>query len=141
MPMNRRRLCLILFFSAASLGSSILAAPQSTTTQTGTAVYYSDRMNGRRVALKGEKYDKNALTAATHGTYPLGSMLRVTNLSNGKSVTVKINDRMSTRSKALIHLSRKAAVELDMIRSGHTKGQNRVTSNERQIALEASNES
>jgi rare lipoprotein A len=77
-------------------------------------------MNGRRVALKGEKYDKNALTAATHGTYPLGSMLRVTNLSNGKSVTVKVNDRMSSRSEALIDLSRKAAEELDMIKSGHT---------------------
>ena len=71
--------------------------------------------------MKGDKYDKNALTAATHGIYPLGSMLRVTNLSNGKSVTVKVNDHMSTRSKALIDLSRKAAEELDMIRSGHTK--------------------
>jgi rare lipoprotein A len=121
MTMNRLRLSLILFLFAASQSSSILAAPQSTPTQTGTAVYYSDRMNGRRVALKGEKYDKNALTAATHGTYPLGSMLRVTNISNGKSVTVKVNDRMSSRSEALIDLSRKAAEELDMIKSGHTR--------------------
>jgi len=88
--------------------------------QTGTAVYYSDRMDGKGVSLRGEKYDKNALTAA-HKQYPLGSTVKVTNLQNQKSVTVKINDRMNPRSKAIIDLSRKAAEDLDMIRSGHTK--------------------
>jgi rare lipoprotein A len=89
-------------------------------TQTGTAVYYSDRMDGRSVSLRGEKYDKNALTAA-HKRYPLGSTVKVTNLRNKKSVTVKINDRMNPRSKVAIDLSRKAAEDLDMIRSGHAR--------------------
>jgi len=89
-------------------------------TQTGTAVYYSDRMEGTGVSLRGEKYDKNALTAA-HKRYPLGSRVKVTNLRNRKSVTVRINDRMNPRSKAVIDLSRKAAEDLDMIRSGHAR--------------------
>jgi rare lipoprotein A len=89
-------------------------------TQTGTAVYYSDSMDGHGVSLRGEKYDKSALTAA-HKSYPLGSMVKVTNLRNKKSVTVKINDRMNPRSKAVIDLSRKAADDLGMIRSGHAQ--------------------
>lgn len=67
--------------------------------QTGTAVYYSDSMDGKRLSRKGETYDKHALTAATHNVtaathkrYRLGGMLRVTNISNKKSVTVRVND-------------------------------------------------
>ena len=104
-----------------SLGFPGLSATQDTTAQTGTAFYYSDKMDGKAVSLKGETYDKNALTAATHKGYPLGSKVRVTNLSNNKSVTVKVNDRMNSKSKAVIDLSRKAAEEIDMIHSGHAK--------------------
>ena len=89
--------------------------------RTGVAVYYSDKMDGKGVSLKGEKYDKNALTAATHTHYPLGSMVKVTSLSNGKSVTVKVNDRMNPKSKAIIDLSRKAAEEIDLIKNGHAR--------------------
>jgi len=105
----------------ASLGFPALRAAQDTTAQTGTAVYYSNKMNGKAVSLKGETYDKNALTAATHKGFPLGSKVRVTNLSNNKSVTVKVNDRMNPRSKAVIDLSRKAAEEIDIVHSGHAK--------------------
>lgn len=90
-------------------------------TQIGTAVFYSDKMDGRPVSLKGEKYDKNALTAATHKGFLLGSRVKVTNLANHKSVIVIVNDRMNPKSHAVIDLSRKAAAELDMIDSGHTK--------------------
>jgi rare lipoprotein A len=88
---------------------------------TGTAVYYSDKMNGRGVAMKGEKYDSSALTAATHSGFPLGSTVRVTNLSNHKAVSVKVIDRMNPKSKSVIDLSRKAAEEIDLIRPGHAK--------------------
>ena len=88
-------------------------------TVTGVAVFYSDSMDGKTVAMKGEKYDKNAMTAATHTGFPMGSMVKVTNLSNHKSVTVKVNDRMNPRSKSVIDLSRKAAEELDLIHAGH----------------------
>jgi rare lipoprotein A len=102
-------------------GVPALSASRDAGAQTGTAVYYSDKMNGKGVSLRGETYDKNALTAATHKSYPLGSKVRVTNISNNKSVTVKVNDRMNPRSKAVIDLSRRAAEEIDMIHNGHAK--------------------
>jgi len=104
-----------------SAGVSALSANRGPRAQTGTAVYYSDKMNGTGVSLRGETYDKNALTAATHKGYPLGSKVRVTNISNNKSVTVKVNDRMNPRSKAVIDLSRRAAEEIDLIHNGHAK--------------------
>src|SRR5215469_13648303 len=59
------------------------------TPETGIAIFYSDAMQGKAVA-SGEKYDKDALTAA-HRTLPLGTMVKVTNLKNNKSVVVKVN--------------------------------------------------
>lgn len=106
--------CLLASISAGSLN----AAPH---TVTGTAVYYNDKMDGKALAMKGEKYDKNALTAATHSGFPLGSMVKVTNLKNQKSVTVKVNDRMNPKSKSAIDLSRKAAEEIDLIHAGHAR--------------------
>lgn len=99
----------------------LLGASRHAATQRGIAVYYSDKMDGTGVSLKGEKYDKNALTAAAHKRYPLGSMVKVTNIANNKSVTVKINDRMNPKSKAVIDLSRKAAEEIDMVKGGHAR--------------------
>jgi len=116
-----QRLILAVVVLCGWAGCYASGAPQRPPTETGTAVYYSDKMDGRRVFLKGERYNKNALTAATHSRYSMGSMLRVTNLSNGRSVTVRVNDRMSPRSKATIDLSRKAAEEIGMIKSGHAK--------------------
>jgi rare lipoprotein A len=115
-----QRLPLALLLSTCAV-FPLFGAARYTTTQTGAAVYYSDKMDGKGVSLKGERYDKTALTAATHQRFPLGSMVTVTNLSNNKSVTVKINDRMNPNSKAIIDLSRKAAEEIDMVRSGHAK--------------------
>jgi rare lipoprotein A len=77
-------------------------------------------MQGKPV-FSGEKYDKNALTAA-HRTLPIGTMVKVTNLKNNKSVVVKINDRGPHGSKArIIDLSGRAAQELDMIKDGTAK--------------------
>jgi rare lipoprotein A len=114
-----RLLAYLLLFGLCVTGPAFSKA-RYPHTQTGTAVYYSDSMDGKGVSLRGEKYDKGALTAA-HKSYPLGSKVKVTNLRNQKSVTVRINDRMNPRSKAVIDLSRKAAEDLDMIRSGQTK--------------------
>src|SRR5262249_8877546 len=88
--------------------------------ETGTAVFYSDKLVGRKLT-SGEKYDKNALTAA-HRTLPLGTMVKVTNLKNNKSVVVRINDRGPHGSKTeIIDLSGRAAQDLDMIKDGRTK--------------------
>jgi rare lipoprotein A len=100
---------------------ALLQAWGQTNSETGIAVYYSDIFHGRPVASGAtEKYDKNALTAA-HNRHPFGTRVRVTNLTNDKSVVVTINDRMRSRSKLAIDLSRRAAEELGFVREGKTR--------------------
>ncbi|MEI7595883.1 MAG: septal ring lytic transglycosylase RlpA family protein [Bacteroidota bacterium] len=84
--------------------------------QKGTANYYSDKMQGRRT-FTAEKYNKNAFTAA-HATLPMNTMVKVTNLKNGKTTIVRINDRCSNNAKRVVDLSKAAAKEIDMIRDG-----------------------
>ena len=62
----------------------------------------------------------NALTAA-HRTFPFGTLVRVTNLANGKIIVVRVNDRGPFKEGRLIDLSLKAARDLDMISSGTSK--------------------
>jgi rare lipoprotein A len=80
--------------------------------ETGRAAFYS----GGRTA-SGERTGPNGLTAA-HRTLPFGTMVRVTNRRNGKTVVVRIVDRGPYGRGRMIDLSRAAAVELDMIGSG-----------------------
>ena len=82
----------------------------------GKATYYSDRMQGHRTA-SGDKYDKKLLTAA-HATLPFNTLVQVTNVRNGKSVIVKINDRKARNRQVIIDLSRAAAEEIDLVRAG-----------------------
>ncbi len=84
--------------------------------QRGEAAYYSARFDGRRTA-SGDIFDSNRLTAA-HRSLPLGSRVQVTNLNNGRQVTVRINDRGPYTRGRIIDLSRRAAARLDMIRAG-----------------------
>ncbi|MBC5991337.1 septal ring lytic transglycosylase RlpA family protein [Pontibacter cellulosilyticus] len=85
-------------------------------TAEGKATYYADRMQGHRTA-SGDKYDKKLLTAA-HATLPFNTLVQVTNVKNGKSVVVKINDRKARNRQVIIDLSRAAAEEIDLIRAG-----------------------
>jgi rare lipoprotein A len=82
----------------------------------GIASYYADEFHGRTTA-NGETYDMYALTAA-HRTLPFNSRVRVTNLDNGKSVIVRINDRGPFKGERIIDLSLAAAKEVDMIPRG-----------------------
>ncbi len=82
----------------------------------GTASYYGGKFHGRKTA-SGERFNKEALTAA-HKTLPLGTQVRVTNLRNGESVNVKINDRGPYIKGRIIDLSKGAARELGMIKAG-----------------------
>jgi rare lipoprotein A len=86
-----------------------------------TASYYGRRFHGRLTA-NGERFDMGALTAA-HRTLPFGTLVRVTNPRNGRSVTVRINDRGPFIAGREIDLSRAAAEEIGMIRSGHARVQ------------------
>ena len=87
--------------------------------QVGLASYYADDFQGRETA-SGEKYDKNALTAA-HKEFPFGSYIRVTRLDNGKSVVVKVNDRGPYFEGYVVDLSRRAAEAIDIIDIGVAK--------------------
>lgn len=84
--------------------------------QVGMASYYGAEFHGRPTA-SGEIFDMNALSCA-HRTLPLGTKVRVTNLENGKSVILKVNDRGPFVDGRIIDLSRGAAEKLDMIQSG-----------------------
>lgn len=107
---------LFFIFTAVSCSSLGRTATPGDANE-GLAAYYADSLHGKKTA-SGEKYDKNALTAA-HRTLPFGSVVRVTNLANRRSVEVRINDRGPYAGRhRIIDLSRKAAERLDMIRAG-----------------------
>jgi rare lipoprotein A len=82
----------------------------------GEASYYGRELAGNRTA-SGERFNPGALTAA-HRTLPLGSKLRVTNKTNGKSVVVRINDRGPFVGKRLVDVSFAAAQQIGMVRAG-----------------------
>ena len=84
--------------------------------QTGYASWYGKPHQGRRTA-SGEPYDMSQLTAA-HPTLPMGTRLVVTNLKNGRSVAVRVNDRGPTVAGRIVDLSYAAARELGAIGDG-----------------------
>jgi rare lipoprotein A len=116
---------LLLVYAGVLAITTLAELPQVLTAQkkapqTGTAIFYSDKLHGHALT-SGEKYDKNALTAA-HRTLPMGTKVKVTNLKNNKSVVVRINDRGPHGPKSqIIDLSGRAAQELDMIGDGRAK--------------------
>ena len=85
----------------------------------GTASYYDDKFNGRETA-NGEIYDGAKMTAACN-VLPMGTWVRVTNLSNNRWVVVKTNDRLHARMTRVVDLSRAAAQKLGYIGKGLTK--------------------
>ncbi len=85
-------------------------------TQAGKASYYADKFQGRKTA-SGETFRQNRMTAA-HQTLPFGTKVKVTNLSNGKTVKVRVNDRGPFVAGRIIDLSRKAARKLGMTQAG-----------------------
>src|SRR5207342_1109438 len=84
--------------------------------ETGTASFYGQKFHGRRTSSL-EVYDMYAFSAA-HKTLPLPSFARVTNLANGKSVIVRVNDRGPFHDGRIIDLSYAAAVKLGVNRAG-----------------------
>jgi rare lipoprotein A len=85
----------------------------------GTASYYGKGFNGRRAA-NGETFNMHAMTAA-HRSLPFGTQLQVTNMRNGRSVVVRIQDRGPYVRGRVLDLSYGAARALDMITSGTAK--------------------
>ena len=84
--------------------------------ETGQASWYGKARHGQRTA-SGEHFDMHALTAA-HRTLPFGTIVRVTDLSSGRSVNVRINDRGPFRGGRVIDLSYEAARKLGILARG-----------------------
>jgi rare lipoprotein A len=82
----------------------------------GKASFYGAEFHGRKTS-SGETYDQNRLTAA-HRTLPFGTVCRVTNLKNGKSVVVRVNDRGPFIQGRILDLSYKAANLLEGVKAG-----------------------
>jgi rare lipoprotein A len=82
----------------------------------GKASYYADKYHGRQTA-SGERFDQKAMTAA-HRTLPFGTKVKVTNIRNGKSVLVRINDRGPFVKGRIIDLSRSAFASIGSPASG-----------------------
>lgn len=117
-------LCLVITVSSChrksvpekSSGSTSSPTSGKMTRQTGKASYYADKFDGRKTA-NGEIFSQKKLTAA-HRTLPFGTMVIVKNLANGKTVTVRINDRGPFAENRIIDLSRAAANAIDMVKQG-----------------------
>jgi len=82
----------------------------------GVASWYGPDFHGKRTSM-GETYDMYGMTAA-HPTLPLPAYVRVTNLQNGRSVVVRVNDRGPFKRNRVIDMSYAAALRLDMVRDG-----------------------
>ena len=129
------RLILIISFFIVSCGSSISYGDYVDTTgwsrkqiesiknrpktQIGIASYYGKKFHKKRTA-NGEIFNMYKVSAA-HKSYPLGTKVRVTNLENGKSIKLIINDRGPFVKGRIIDLSYKAARKLDFVNQGTTK--------------------
>ena len=108
----------IFIFSFVLLFSTPLAALEVYKTGV-TASYYAEDFHGKRTS-NGERFNMYDYTCA-HKSLPFGTILRVTNLSNGKTCDVRVNDRGPFVATREIDLSKAAAVKLDMIGSGTAK--------------------
>ena len=85
----------------------------------GIASWYGEDFNGKKTA-NGERYNMNTLTAA-HRTLPLPSIVKVTNLQNGRSIVVRVNDRGPYVKERIIDLSKRGATLLGYMGQGTTK--------------------
>lgn len=89
---------------------------QAQVVQQGKATYYSKRATGAKTS-SGERIHHDSLTCA-HRTFPFGTMLKVTNPFNGKSVVVRVTDRGPFKRGRIIDLSWRAAKEIDILNHG-----------------------
>ena len=87
--------------------------------ETGIASFYHDYFVGK-ITASGEKYDPNKLTVA-HKSLPLGTMIKVTNLENDKSVIVRVNDRGPYVKNRILDLSKSAALQLGLVQNGFAR--------------------
>jgi rare lipoprotein A len=98
------------------LGSLVFSSCSNKIVETGKASYYANKFNGRKTA-NGEIF-RNSKKTAAHKTLPFGTKVKVTNLRNGRSVKVRINDRGPFVAGRNIDLSKRAARKIGMVKEG-----------------------
>lgn len=113
--MNTSRIAQILY-AAALLALASCASSKNTFVQTGQGSYYADKFAGRPTA-SGVPYRPGQMTAA-HNTLPFGTLIQVTNVRNGRSVKVTVNDRGPHVKGRIVDVSKKAARQLDIVEAG-----------------------
>jgi len=100
----------------ASAPAAPADAAAAAATETGKLAWYGKKFAGRKTA-SGEAFNPEALTMA-HKTLPFGTLVKVTNPKNGKSVTLRVNDRGPTQADRVGDVSYAAARRLGMLKSG-----------------------
>jgi rare lipoprotein A len=100
----------------ASAPSTAPAAKPAATVESGKLAWYGRKFAGRRTA-SGEAFNPDALTMA-HKTLPFGTKVKVTNVKNKKSTTLRVNDRGPTQADRVGDVSLAAARQLGMVRTG-----------------------
>lgn len=129
---HRARKAAYLFFTGILLVFLLPAFVQAQTTEPakpvakkasrvfyGQASFYSNKFNGRKTA-SGEIFNQAKFTCACN-VLPLGTWVKVTNLRNGKSVNVKVNDRIHPKMRRVVDLTRAAAQKLGFVAHGLTR--------------------
>lgn len=114
--MKRGILVIIMMISTLGLYSFKISANDNDEVKTSYASYYHDKFNGRKTA-SGQIFSNSKLTAA-HRTLPFGTKVKVTNLRNGESVVVTINDRGPFHSSRALDLSKAAFDEIGNLSKG-----------------------
>ncbi|MEN9568920.1 MAG: hypothetical protein RL172_151 [Bacteroidota bacterium] len=119
-------ICLFGCLLFSTIASPAQTAPANTSKQPGTkkifygqASFYSNKFNGRKTA-NGEIFSQQKMTCACN-VLPLGTWVKVTNLRNGKSVVVKVNDRLHPKMKRIVDLTSAAAKKLGYTSAGLTR--------------------
>jgi rare lipoprotein A len=107
---------LLVILGLTIIYCKVLANTEGCLIDSGIASWYGANFHGEPTA-NGETYDMESLTAA-HKTLPFNTIVRVVNKDNGRTVTVRINNRGPFVSGRVIDLSRKAAREIDILSAG-----------------------
>ena len=117
-PLSNKKLLILIVTTAIAAACAPYHSQRGATSfhQRGKASWYGPGFAGRKTA-NGERFNPNALTAA-HRKLPFGTTVKVTNVDNGKSVVVRINDRGPYAGNRVIDLSKAAAKRIGLISSG-----------------------
>jgi len=128
----------IIIMLAFIAGLDAVAQVKLGKTESGNASYYAPRFNGKRTSF-GEIHKSTELLAA-HRSYPLNTMLEITNLDNDEKVIVRVNDRGPFSKHRVVDLSKEAARLLGILAKGVANVTVRVVGMEGMVLLESNEE-